>query len=243
LRMKLFSGLVLFLFLVAVTAPAARAQAVQSDVIKVEEELAIEPVFDRSLYYAGEAGYVNVTFMAERAYEVHRIGVSLSYYTVDGASYSERNRYYYGKLLTVREFQQEQTYQISEGGELSIIVHFELPSDVAPGFMYVRFKVDYVEAPVMPPIVLKHFTSEPRLIFVESPYKRANEILQTSLLQLAANYTDLETRHNNLQSAFDALTNDFNNFKNLTYALVVVVVALAACTVYAAMKSRKAQPS
>jgi len=211
-------------------------------VINVEDELAIEPIFDKSLYYPGEAGYVNVTLTAERPYEIHLMGVSLSYYTLDSVSYFERNRYFYGKLLTVRDFEQEQTYLISEGERRNVIIHFELSSDSAPGFVQVRFRVDYVEAPVMPPIVLKTYTSEPRLIYVESPYKRANEILQTTFLQLAANYTDLETRHGNLQNAFNALTNDFNNFKNLTYALVAVVVVLAACTVYVVMKSRKIQP-
>jgi len=242
LRRRIFSGLALFLFLVAVAAPAVRAQMVQGDVVKVEDELAIEPVFDKSLYYPGEAGYVNVTLTAERAYEIHLMTVSLSYYTLDSVSYFERNRYFYGKLLTVRDFEQEQTYVISEGEHRSVIIHIELPSDVAPGFVQVRFRVDYVEAPVMPPIVLKSYTSEPRFIFVESPYKRANEMLQTTLLQLAANYTDLETRHSDLQNAFNALTNDFNNFKSLTYALVAVIVVLAVCTVYVVMKSRKVQP-
>lgn len=135
-------------------------------------------VLDKSAYYPGSSGHVNVTLYNDKGdtIRVTEVSMTINYFYADGTQYTQT--FYTNATLPVT---------IAVGQSTSLPVQFTLPTNIAPGYgkVTVRAKTDIWNTLTQRWIQSDNPTYE-LLIYVESPYKQ-----QLQNLEAANNTTTL----------------------------------------------------
>jgi len=127
---------------------------------------------DKSAYYPGGSGYVNVTVYNDKGdvIRVTEVSATVNYFYVDGTQYTQT--FYSNDTLPVT---------IAIGQSTSLSVPFTLPSNIAPGYgkVNVRAKTEIWNTLTQRWTQSDNPTYE-LLIYVESPYKQQLQNLEAA---------------------------------------------------------------
>ncbi|MEM3577365.1 MAG: hypothetical protein QXX51_02795 [Candidatus Bathyarchaeia archaeon] len=133
---------------------------------------------DKSAYYPGGSGYVNVTVYNDKGdnIRVTEVSATVNYFYADGTQYTQT--FYANATLPVT---------IAVGQSTSLCVQFTLPANIAPGYgkVNVRAKTEIWNSLTQRWIQSDNPTYE-LLVYIESPYKQ-----QLQNLEAANNSTTL----------------------------------------------------
>ncbi|MEM3695080.1 MAG: hypothetical protein QXJ11_03880 [Candidatus Bathyarchaeia archaeon] len=128
--------------------------------------------FDRSAYYPGGSGYVNVTVYNDKGnpIRVTEVSATLNYFYTDGLQYTQT---FYANVTP--------PFTINVGQSASFSVPFTLPANIASGYgrVNVRAKTEIWNDALQRWIQSDNPTHE-LLMYVESPYKQQLQNLEAA---------------------------------------------------------------
>ncbi len=149
----------------------------------------LEASLDRETYYAGSSGTLTLTLkdIPRQPVAIDDTRIDLVYYRTGGRivvdTYSPNN------------------YSIAAGETIVVKVRFNVSASATPGYATILSQVTYTTGSQR-----RTLSSQPTLLYVESPYRRTAEQLSQEIKSLNANVTSLKVEVAGLKRRVDEIS-------------------------------------